>query len=675
MQILIVDDGEDNRYLLEALLKGNGHDVLPFSNGAEALERLQEGGIELIISDILMPVMDGFQLCRKVKADEAMRRIPFIFYTATYTGAQDEAFALKLGADRFVQKPCEPYELMKVIRDVTASSPPGGASVSIPAKEEEVLKLYNERLIRKLEQKMLELEKEVQARQKAEARYRTIFENAAEGILINETSSMKFKYINPAICQILGYSNDELTGLTWMDILNSGSVDRVLSNFKTGEFENRSMAMQEVECLKNDGTLIYADIVATSGIFIEGGYHSIVFFQDVTQKKKAEDEKKKIEAQLVQAQKLEAVGRLTGGIAHDFNNMLTTIIGNAEIALSGIKKTDALREIVEDIKEAGEKAAILTRQLLAFSRRQIFQPEIFNLNEVVTEMDKMLKRVIGEDIQLDVALSQDLDLVETDPGQIEQIILNLAVNARDAMPQGGKLTIETSEVEVDDEYASRHYPMTPGHYVMLVVNDTGSGMTRETQSQIFDPFFTTKPKGKGTGLGLSIVYGIVKQSNGYIWVYSELNMGTTFKIYLPRVESDEYAAEEKREGAKEESGGSETLMVVEDDAMIMKVIKQVLVSSGYNVLTAGDGKEALRLFDLHKGHIDMLLTDIIMPGMGGRDLADQMKQTRPDLKVLYMSGYTDDAIVRHGMLEKGLSFIQKPFASGNLKKKVREVLG
>jgi len=524
-----------------------------------------------------------------------------------------------------------------------------------------------------LEERRRVMEKELKD---SEARYRALFEGSSEGILITEISTKNVKYANPAFCQMVGYSDYELKDMGIKDLHSVDILERIVSEFEAAEREGRSMNQHEIPFLKKNGTIIYADTVASHAILIDGISCSVSFITDVTMRKNAEDEKKRMEEQLWQANKMEAIGRLTGGgIAHDFNNMLTTILGNAEMALLETGKEDPLREPIEDIKFAGEKAAILTRQLLAFSRRQILQAEIFNLNEVVSELDRMLGRLIGENIELETSLSPGLGMVETDPGQVEQIIMNLAVNARDAMPEGGRLTIETASVELDEKYAASHFPVIPGHYEMLSVSDTGVGMSKEIQSQIFDPFFTTKAKGKGTGLGLAIVYGIVKQSNGYIWVYSEPGNGATFKIYLPRVEKADDGLEKPDKRPQELFGGKETIMVAEDDAMIMKMIVKTLTNSGYTVLRAGDGNEALRVSDEYKGPIHLVLTDVIMPGMGGRELADRLHETRPDTKILYMSGYTDNAIVHHGILEKGLSFIQKPFTSQGLKKNIREVMG
>jgi signal transduction histidine kinase/ActR/RegA family two-component response regulator len=381
------------------------------------------------------------------------------------------------------------------------------------------------------------------------------------------------------------------------------------------------------------------------------------------------------ERQLIQSQKLEAVGRLAGGISHDFNNLLTVILGYSDIMLRQLGQEHPLRRNLDEIIRASERAAALTRQLLAFSRKQVMQPKVFAVNNVISELEKMLRRMIGEDIELRVNLQPDLGNIKADPVQLEQVIMNLVVNARDAMPKGGKLTIETSNTYLDQEYATEHMSVERGNYVMLAISDTGCGMNKETRQQIFEPFFTTKAQGKGTGLGLSTVYGIVKQSGGNIWVYSEEGRGTTFKIYFPQVMED--AEEYRRAKTKLEAPrGSETILLVEDADWVRKLARQVLERAGYRVVEADSAAEAIRLIETNRNgtKIDLVLTDVIMPGMSGNDMSKQLLATRPDLPVLYMSGYTDDAIVQHGMLEPGINFIQKPFSPDALALKVREVL-
>lgn len=375
------------------------------------------------------------------------------------------------------------------------------------------------------------------------------------------------------------------------------------------------------------------------------------------------------EMQLRQAQKMEAIGRLAGGIAHDFNNLLTVISGYTELMLKGLEEEDPLRRNCLEIKKAGDRAAVLTRQLLAFSRRQVMQPKVLDLNTVVSEMESMLERLLGEDIELCTALHPDSGHVKADPGQIEQVIMNLAVNARDAMPRGGQLIIETGNVRFDKSSGEPR----PGSYVLIGISDTGVGMDAETQSMIFDPFFTTKPVGQGTGLGLSTVYGIVDQSGGFIKVDSRAGAGTTFRIYLPRLdeESLDWAS---RYACEETLRGSETVLIAEDEDVVRDLAREVLESYGYNVLAARNGEEALAVCEDHAGVIDLLISDVVMPGIGGRELRDSLLLDHRGMKVLFMSGYTDDAIVRYGVLESKLPFIQKPFTPEKFAIKVREVL-
>jgi two-component system, cell cycle sensor histidine kinase and response regulator CckA len=391
------------------------------------------------------------------------------------------------------------------------------------------------------------------------------------------------------------------------------------------------------------------------------------------ERRRSEKEVLALQEQLRQSQKMEAIGHLAGGIAHDFNNILTVINGRCEMALLKRVEGDPLWAGIEEIKKASERATSLTRQLLAFSRRQILELKVLDLNSILLDLNKMLRRVIGEDIELVHLLAKDLGKVKSDPGQIEQVILNLAVNARDAMPNGGRLILETSNVELDEGYARDHVGVKPGPYVRLSVSDTGLGMTREVKERIFEPFFTTKEMGKGTGMGLSTVYGIVKQSGGNIWVYSEVGRGTVFKIYLPQVDE---LADRLDERAEEEEAprGKETILLVEDDGEVRRLTASFLTEQGYKVLEASDESDAFPVCRGYNGPIKLMLTDVVMPGMNGRELARHLLSLRPEMKVLYMSGYTDDAIVHHGVLERGLEFLQKPFTLIGLAKKVREVL-
>jgi signal transduction histidine kinase len=393
---------------------------------------------------------------------------------------------------------------------------------------------------------------------------------------------------------------------------------------------------------------------------------------EIAERRKAEEALRKSEAQLRQSQKLEAIGRLAGGIAHDFNNLLSVILSYGEFALERIPEGDATRADLAEIRKAGERAAALTQQLLAFSRQQILEPQILDLNDVLRGVERMLARVLGEDVELRLSLDDRLGLVDADRGQIEQVVMNLVVNARDAMPDGGRLTLETSNADLSDAYAAEHLGVAPGRYVMFAVSDTGVGMDKETQSRIFDPFFTTKARGKGTGLGLATVFGIVQQSRGSIWVYSEPGAGATFKVYLPRAERASRFP--PAPATRAPRGGTETILLVEDEEPVRLVAREILRRAGYRVLEARSAGEALEISRSHATAIDVLLTDVIMPAMNGRELAARIAAERPLIRALFMSGYTDDLIAHHGVLDPGVSFLQKPLRPDTLLQKVRDVL-
>jgi nitrogen-specific signal transduction histidine kinase len=384
-------------------------------------------------------------------------------------------------------------------------------------------------------------------------------------------------------------------------------------------------------------------------------------------------EQKELEAQFVQAQKLESIGRLAGGIAHDFNNLLSIINGYSELALERLPADHAGRKEIREVRNAGERAAALTRQLLAFSRKQVLQPQVLQLDAVLRSLEPMLRRLVGEGVELALVTHRRSGRVHADPGQLEQVVMNLAVNARDAMPEGGRMTIETIDVELDAEYAARHSDVLPGHFVMLAVTDTGIGMTKETAAHIFEPFFTTKERGKGTGLGLATVFGIVRQSGGHIWVYSEPGCGTTFKVYFPRTELVG-SASGARPLPQRDLTGVETILLVEDDVQVRTLAGTILRRNGYNVLEAQTPGDAILVEEEYAGTIHLLLTDVIMPRMNGKQLAERVLRSRPRTRVLYMSGYTDNAIVHHGVLDAGTAFLPKPLTPDSLLRRVRETL-
>jgi signal transduction histidine kinase/ActR/RegA family two-component response regulator len=431
--------------------------------------------------------------------------------------------------------------------------------------------------------------------------------------------------------------------------------------------EGEEKTVYDLEIKRKDGSCFMVE-VSTNLIYQSGkpvGVQGIA--RDVT-------ERKMLQTQLHQAQKMETVGRLAGGIAHDFNNLLTVILGKADLALMQLKDSSGNLLIdIEVIRNAAEKAAAMTQQILAFSRKQVLQPRIVDLNTIVINISKILKRLISENIELETSLAEGLGRVSADPSRIEQVIMNLAVNARDAMPEGGKLTIETANANLDTNYSRQHLNARPGRYVMLAVSDNGVGINNEVLKHIFEPFYTTKESGRGTGLGLATVYGIVKQSGGYIWVYSEENVGTTFKIYLPLVDEPQKMTLPSQSAAQL-SEGNETILLVEDDDSIRAIVKEMMILMGYKVIDAPNGIKALKIAQETTEPIDLVITDVIMPGMSGRQLAEQLKRLNEEIKVLYMTGYSDEAIVRHGILEQGLESLQKPFTFESLSFKIREML-
>jgi PAS domain S-box-containing protein len=505
----------------------------------------------------------------------------------------------------------------------------------------------------------------------SELRYRRLFESAKDGILILNADTGKVTDVNPFLVDLLGFSYESFLGKAIWDL---GIFNDIIANLdKFIELQKKEYVRYEHLPLKTvDGRIIEVEFV--SNVY-EIKHRKVIQcnIRDITERRKEEKNREVLQEQLLQSQKLEAVGRLSAGIAHDFNNILTTIIGNAEMVMMDTEKDDHRREMVKEIIKAAEKAAGLIRQLLIFSRKQILQPMVLNLNVIVKDLEKMLRRIIGEDIELRINLAPDLGQVEVDISQIEQVIMNLCVNAKDAMPKGGHLTIETRNVDLDEEYAKTHLSVTPGPYVMLAVSDSGTGMAPEVLSHIFQPYFTTKEQSKGTGLGLSTIYGIVNQNKGNIYVYSEPGKGSVFKIYLPECEKTSLVPKELEKN-KSTLQGSETVLVVEDNEMVRKTTVKTIQRYGYTVLIAPDGGEALRICGEHDGPIHLMLTDVVMPGMGGRHLAERAQVMRADMKVLFMSGYTDDAIVHHGVIEKGIAFLQKPFTAERLARKIREVM-
>jgi two-component system cell cycle sensor histidine kinase/response regulator CckA len=734
--VLAVDDTPDKLQFLEVLLRQSGYRVLTASEGREALKLALGERPDLIISDVAMPVMDGIELCRRVRADSRLSAVPVLLVSAMRKDSESVIEGLRAGADDYLEAPYDPVhliakaarlveraaveehyrEIVEQAADIIYTRDVRGYVTSINEAGERFFGRPREELIGKHVGELLGVSdpegfvsvaveelrqsgrwrrqveatdhsgdsrwldmsrslvrdrrgevvgvravaRDITEQKQAEEERERFFAVSADLLLIAGFDGY-FKWLSPAWERALGWTSEELTSKPWLHFVHPEDQEITVAEAEK-LFAGREAVAFENRYRHKDGSYRWISWRVRPYLEEHLLYGAAT---DVT-------ERKQLEEQYRQSQKLESVGQLAGGIAHDFNNLLTVISGYGELMLRRVGRDDPLRRNLEEIKKAAERASSLTRQLLAFSRKQVLQPKVIDLTATVVNMDRMLQRLIGEDIQLVTLLDPGLEKVKADPGQIEQALMNLAVNARDAMPGGGKLTVETRNVYLDKAYARRHVSVTPGRYVMLAVSDTGTGMDAETQARIFEPFFTTKGPGKGTGLGLSMVYGIVRQSSGNIWVYSEPGHGTTFKVYLPVVYEE---GESRDEGvAPGRARGTETVLLVEDEEAVRRLLLDILESEGYTVLKAANGHEALEVCERHEGPIHLLMTDVVMPGMSGRQLVERMAEKCGDAKVLFMSGYTDNAIVHHGVLDAGTNFLQKPFTPDDVARKVREVL-
>jgi two-component system cell cycle sensor histidine kinase/response regulator CckA len=506
----------------------------------------------------------------------------------------------------------------------------------------------------------------------SEERFERLLNYSNDIIAVTDENLTQLSMTGPTE-RIMGYPPDELVGTSGLALMHPDDVGEVLRVFTAGLGIPGFTRRVEYRIRHKSGSWVPLETVGTNLLHDPAVRGVVLNIRDVSERKAAEQERGHLQEQLQQAMKMEAVGRLAGGIAHDFNNLLTAITGNLELVRLDLPPTDPVMPQVEAIGKAADSAALLTQQLLAFSRRQIIEPRVLNLNDLVEGLRRMTTRLIGEDITVTTRPAPDLGAVKVDPGQFDQVLLNLVVNARDAMPKGGVLVIETANVELDEHYCSSHPYLKPGPFVMLVVSDTGSGMSDDVKQHLFEPFFTTKPKGKGTGLGLATIFGAVKQADGTIEVYSEPGQGTTFKVYLPRVDAP--AEKLNRENLRLDiPRGRETILLVEDEQSVRDVALAVLTRLGYRVLHAANGGEALMHAETFDGHIDLLMTDVVMPGMNGRELAERLLKGHPGVRVLYTSGYTEDVIVHHGVVDEDLQFIGKPYSLAALAVKVRETL-
>jgi two-component system cell cycle sensor histidine kinase/response regulator CckA len=635
LRILLVEDNVADAMLVERELTRTHPGVLTrrVEDAPSLTAALEEFRPDVVLADFRLPTLEGLEVVRLVRA--AAPTTPVIIVTGTLD-EETAAECIKRGAADYVLKD-----------HLTRLDPAVRGALALKQSQEERTRA----------------EAAVRAN---EGRFRALIEHSADAIALFAADGT-ILYGSPATTRVLGYPLADFVGHNAYEFVHPedrGSVVERLA--RVAQEEGRSEAMS-ARIRHRDGTWRMLEGVFTN-LLPDPNVGAIVSnYRDVT-------ERLRLEQQLRQAQKMEAVGRLAGGVAHDFNNILTAIMGSAELLLEDLPEGHPRREDATEISRAARRAADLTRQLLAFSRQQVLAPKVVDLGDIVRNVEPMLRRLIGENIALHAVLAPDLGAVRADPGQIEQVILNLAVNARDAMPRGGKLTIETANVDLDQSYAREHSTVQSGPYVMLAVTDSGVGMDETTRAHLFEPFYTTKEFGRGTGLGLATVYGIVKQSEGYIWVYSEPNHGATFKIYLPRVDAPAEPMRPAEAATRARHLGTETILLVEDEQLVRTLVHKVLGQQGYTVLEAPAGEEALAVAAAYAGEIHLLVTDVVMPGVGGRELAHRLAQDRPRTRVLYLSGYSDDAIGRHGMLDPGTFFLQKPFTPAVLVRKVREVL-
>jgi len=590
---------------------------------------------DAVISDWSMPTFSG--LAALAILVESAIDLPFIIVSGTI-GEEVAVEAMHAGAHDYLIK--------------------GNLKRLLPALERETREAKVRAARRAAEAELLN----------ASRRYRALFDHSPLPTWVCDPETGAIVAVNDAAVLHYGYDRQEFAALTLADLEAEEPPVASHSAAPVGLRKRHHVARHK----RHDGRKIWVELTSHD-LELEGRLMRLYVANDVTERLEAEAQLRKTEEQLRQAQKMEAIGSLAGGVAHDFNNLLSVILGYSGIVLSELKPGEPIRADIEEVQLAGQRAATLTRQLLAFSRKQILQLVVLDLNDVISNMERMFGRLIGEDVQVSIHTDRALGRIHADAGQVEQILMNLVVNSRDAMPQGGKLTIETANVELDAAYAAEHVGVKSGWYVMLAVTDTGSGMTSEVRSRIFEPFFTTKGKDRGTGLGLATVFGIVKQLGGHIWLYSEVEAGTTFKIYFPR-NDDEREEQELSAGEPTVLTGTETLLLVEDEKQVRDLARTILRKAGYNVLDAQGGGDALLTCEQYRGRIHLLLTDVVMPRMSGKQLAERLSPLRPDMKVLYMSGYTDNSIVHHGILDSGIAFLEKPITPPLLLRKVREVL-
>ena len=636
LRLLVVDDAPEHARMVEEFIRASAAwidaEVRIAVTYDEALRAFKEQTFDVACFDYLLGARNGLSLLKEIRQNGI--DTPVIVLTSR--GAEDVAvLAMKSGAADYLSKGNLTVEsLERTIRHALA------------LHAEERQRWHAEAALRA-----------------SEERFRALVENSSDALLLLDADG-RVKYMTPSSVRHLGWTPEQLIGRSILEFMHPDDGERVGGRIREAlDLPGKSLG-GEVRFHHADGSWRIMEGVGVNRLADPAVAGIVVNVRDITERRKLED-------QLRQAQKMEAVGQLAGGVAHDFNNLLTAILGYCHLMLDEIPEGDPLRLDLLEIQAAGDRAASLTRQLLAFSRRQMLQPQVVDINLLVTQLEKLLRRLISEDVELVTALAPGLRPVTVDPASVEQILVNLAVNARDAMPTGGRLTIETANVDLDEAYAVTHVAMPAGPYVMLAVSDTGQGMDAATRARIFEPFFTTKEQGKGSGLGLATVYGIVKQSGGYIWVYSEPGHGTSFKVYLPPTAAASVARPAAHDPAH--VAGWETVLLVEDEDAVRALAREVLRRQGYVVLEARHGVDALDVAERHADAIHLLVTDVVMPHMSGRALSERLAEARPQMKTLFMSGYTDHALLPED-LTPGAEFLQKPFTPEALAGRVRRLL-
>ncbi len=647
-RVLIVDDERHNRQLLEVMLASEGYLLETAESGEEALDLVVRHPPDLVLLDVMMPGMDGCAVTATIKRSPATQSIPIILVTALDDRAA-RMKGLKAGAEDFLTKPVNRAELCVRVRNLLRLKAQGDFHDKYGRMLEDEVGLRTADLV------------------ESERLYRSTFDAAPIGI-VHAGLDGRWLRVNQRLCDLLGYSREELQTANCHELLQteeSPGEAAAIRQMAAGTLDR--YLLDEKRYRRHDGSLVWARVnVSVHRDATAQPQYFISVIEDIT-------ERRALEAQVQQATKMDAIGQLASGVAHDFNNLLTVILGFAELMTADVALANQHAKDLGEIVKAAQRATALTKQLLAVSRQQVMNTAPLDMNELITEMTGMLGRLIGAHIEIALVLPPDLPLVLADRGQLEQVVMNLVVNARDAMPNGGSVTIETADIELENSVFHEE-TINHGRYLMVAVTDTGTGMSKETERHLFEPFFTTKESGKGTGLGLSMTYGIVKQSKGYIRVYSEAGRGTTFKVYLPIATQDAALEAPSTVVSVPVKAASETVLLVEDEAGVRQFSKRILEKAGYRVLEAVNGDAAEKLFTEHAGSIDLVVTDVIMPGCGGPELLSRLQALEPALKSLYMSGYTEKTASNRAGIERGVPFVQKPFTAAEFVRQVRGAL-